>query len=126
MTIAVREALAYIHRTFDVPVPAGVLSTLESTPTAFPERILYQGRTAGGLPPWQAARASLREWKGGSCSPTEALTALSRYFQDLWYVPGLWQHPGHAVLRATRKAVGRPRVLSPMDFVPAAARAGNS
>ncbi len=115
MVLPVREALGYVHQKLGAPVPAQILSSLDGAPVTFSERMLYQAATSGGLPLGRVVRLWSRELKDGSVALPGKLVELARYVQDRWDVPKLWQLPGHALVRAARKAASRIRVATPVE-----------
>jgi hypothetical protein len=107
ISLPVRAALGYVQRKLAAGVPAHVLAALDGIPVGFPERMLFQARTTGGLPAARLVRLWAREMIDGNGPLPGHLIALARYYQDLWSVAKLWQLPAHALVRAARKSVVR-------------------
>jgi hypothetical protein len=107
ISLPVRAALGYVQRKLAARVPAHVLAALDGIPVAFPQRMLFQRRTTGQLPAARLVCLWAREMIAGNGPLPGHVIALARYYQDLWSVAKLWQLPGHALVRAARKAVVR-------------------
>jgi hypothetical protein len=103
-SLQMADALAYVCRTFDAPIPGAVLTRLRKVPTNRRDTIAHRlgvwksPPLLGGLPQRISQYAEL----SATWSPGQAAVRFPRFMQHVWNLEGLWQVPSFAL----RKGLG--------------------
>jgi hypothetical protein len=118
LVLPLREALNYLARLVQAPIPPAVLEELGRERVAAALRLDFRARTAAPerRGPFLAGWAYWREYTRWAESHRERLGPLGllRFLRHLWGVPHTWQVPWYALTGLTRRALGRASQLTQM------------
>jgi Uncharacterised nucleotidyltransferase len=113
-TLRLRDALSFVRRALDVPVPPGVLEALTRVPTRRRERLAHAAAASSlaalGPPPESLTRF-LRVTADRSVP--SALRALPAFLQDEWELERPSQLPLHAARKGAVRLAAARRHASP-------------
>lgn len=97
ISLPLKDALSYLEKTLQAPVPDGVLAALERIPVSATDRIGYQATANPLAPPdTRMILALLRYdylWLTRSTSMRPRPFAFARFLQTKWNIEYLWQVP---------------------------------